>query len=97
MFGIFCSPFFRLLLLCVIGFLQYHLWFSGTGLTQYFQLRQQIQYAESDNNRVDDDNHKLNVVLDDLHAKDGRILINNAREGLGMVGPDETLYQVVSD
>ena len=91
------SSLIRVVLIAGVLFLQYHLWFSDAGFSHHRRLATQIQGVESDNHRVQEDNRKLQVALEDLQSKDGLLLVNNAREGLGMVGPDETLYRVISD
>jgi cell division protein FtsB len=95
--GLVHSPVVRVLLIVGIVFLQYHLWLSDTGILRHHRLTQHIQRVESENHRVQDDSRKIEAALDDLRSTDGQLLVNNAREGLGMVGPDETLYQVVSN
>ena len=96
MLGLTHSPVVRVLLIVGVVFLQYHLWLSDTGFLRHRRLTQHIQRVESQNHRILDDSRKIEAALDDLRSIDGQLLVNNAREGLGMVGPDETLYQVVT-
>ena len=96
MFNFVHSSIARVLLVGGIVFLQYHLWSSDTGFLRHRRLAQQIHRVESENLRIQEDSRKIETALDDLRSADGKLLVNNAREGLGMIGPDETLYQVVT-
>ncbi len=83
----------RIFLLVAVVFLQVHLWFSDSGFMQYQAVNKQIERVEMANERAFEDNLKLENALDDL-KRDGKLLENNARENLGMVGPGETLFHV---
>ena len=85
----------RVLLLVTVLFLQMHLWFSDSGFRLYQRIYRKIGVVESANRRSEDDNLKISSAVEDLR-QDGRLLSNNAREHLGMIGPDEILYQVAS-
>lgn len=85
----------RVLLLVTVLFLQMHLWFSDSGFRLYQKIYKKIAVVESVNRRSEDDNLKISSAVEDLR-QDGRLLSNNAREHLGMIGPDETLFQVAS-
>lgn len=52
-----------------------------------------MRQVEQTNHHLEQDNQQLQATVDDLH-RDGKLLLNNAREQLGMVGPDEVLYRV---
>ena len=75
----------RIFLLVAVVFLQVHLWFSDSGFIQYQAVNKQIERAEMANQRAFEDNRKLENALEDLR-RDGKLLENNARENLGMVG-----------
>ena len=87
------SSLFALLLLVLVFFLQFHLWMSETGWGTYQNLGQKIKETELVNQHLEQDNQQLQATVDDLY-QDGKLLQNNAREQLGMIGPDEVLYRV---
>ena len=95
MLRFFSSFIVRFLLLVTVVFLQVHLWFSDSGFRLYQRIYKKIGVIESMNQRAEDDNLKISSAVEDLR-QDGRLLSHNAREHLGMIGPDETLFQVTS-
>ena len=94
MFNILHSRIVQVALFAAILLLQMHLWFSPVGFTLYRQLHGKIGHVEQSNQRALLENQRLEGALDDLRRDDGKLLVNSAREHLGMVGPGETLYQV---
>ena len=66
---------------------------SETGWGTYQNLGQKIKETELVNQHLEQDNQQLQATVDDLY-QDGKLLQNNAREQLGMIGPDEVLYRV---
>lgn len=87
------SSLLALVLLLLVFFLQFHIWLSDSGWGTYHSLGQKIKETELLNQHLVQDNQQLQTTVDNLH-QDGELLLNNAREQLGMVGPDEVLYRV---
>lgn len=81
-----------LLLACVL--LQYKLWFSDNGLTEYWRLKQTLQSIEQDNEHLRQRNEGVAAEIKDL--KEGKEAIEErARNDLGLIKPDEIFYQVL--
>lgn len=86
----------RIGLIVSVMCLQVHLWFSDSGYRRYREITKKIDTIEEDNKKVIQDNTRLEKAVEDL-KQDGKLLSSNAREHLGMIGPNETLYQVNSN
>lgn len=81
-------------LLLLFGFLQYHLWFSESGMLEIWRLKHAVSAQQADNVRLRDQNRALLAEVQDL--KRGQAAIEErARNELGMVKKGETFYQVV--
>lgn len=86
----------RIVLVASVVCLQAHLWFSEGGYRQYRDIAKKIYTIEENNKKTIHDNAHLEKAVVDL-KQDGKLLSSNAREHLGMIGPNETLYQVNSN
>jgi cell division protein FtsB len=74
--------------------LQYRIWVSGDGLSEVLRLHNAVVAQQSDNQRLSDRNRQLGAEVRDL--KQGyTALEERARSELGMVGNNETFFQVV--
>lgn len=86
----------RLLIGCLVlalALLQYRLWLSEDGLREVWQLETQIRQRTEQNGRLADRNDALEAEVLDL--KQGLAAAEErARSELGMVGADETFYQI---
>ena len=81
-------------LLLVLLALQYRLWFADGGLVEVHRLEEQIDEQKARNARLRERNRALAAEVRDL--KQGLDAVEaRARSELGMVGKDETFYQVV--
>lgn len=81
-------------LIAILLILQYKLWFEGTGVRQYWQLKKSIHAQLAQNNELKQRNEMLKAEIKDL--KQGQDAIEErARNDLGMVRKGETFYQVV--
>ena len=81
------------LLLVLLG-LQYRLWLSDDGLRPVLNLRRSVAAQRAENAALEQRNRQLTAEVKDL--KTGTVAIQErARNDLGMVGPDETFYQVI--
>jgi cell division protein FtsB len=82
------------LLLTALLALQYRLWVSSDGIREVWRLERAIALQSEENDRLKERNSTLAAEVRDL--KEGRAAIEErARTDLGMVGSNETFYQVV--
>jgi cell division protein FtsB len=82
------------LLLALLGILQYQLWVGDGGLLDLWDLHQEVEALKRENERLQERNAALNAEVLDL--KQGLDAIEeHAREDLGMVKEGETFYQIV--
>jgi cell division protein FtsB len=85
---------FAAALLVVLLGLQYRLWLSDDGLRSVLNLRRSVAAQRAENAGLEQRNSQLAAEVKDL--KTGTVAIQErARNDLGMVGPDETFYQVI--
>ena len=81
-------------LLTVVLLLQYRLWLSGDGVRELGRLSEAVERQKSENEEAVDRNQQLVAEVADLKA--GMAAIEErARSELGMIGRNETFYQVV--
>jgi len=82
------------LLLVAFLALQYRLWLSPNGMRDLWRTEQAIEAQTGENERLAERNKTLAAEVRDL--KEGRAAIEErARTDLGMVGSNETFFQVV--
>jgi cell division protein FtsB len=81
-------------LLVVVLMLQYRLWLSGDGVRELTRLSSAVERQNSENADLVARNQQLVAEVADLKA--GMTAIEErARSELGMIGRNETFYQVV--
>jgi cell division protein FtsB len=81
-------------LLCVVVLLQYRLWISENGVRGLLPLEAAVAARRAENDRLEQRNRELGAEVHDL--KNGTAALEEqARSDLGMIGPNETFYQVV--
>jgi cell division protein FtsB len=81
-------------LLTVIVMLQYRLWLSGDGISELARLGEAVERQKVENAELEERNEQLVAEVADL--KSGMAAIEErARSELGMIGRNETFYQVV--
>ena len=74
--------------------LQYRLWISPNGMRDVWRTEQAIERQAEENARLAQRNRTLAAEVRDL--KEGRTAIEErARTDLGMIGANETFFQVV--
>jgi len=74
--------------------LQYRIWVSDDGIRGVERLQHAVGAQQKLNAQLTERNSRLQAEVEDL--KSGTAAIDElARSDLGMVGPDETFYQVV--
>ena len=75
--------------------LQYRLWVSEDGYRSVWGLREAVSLQEQENAVLTERNARLEAEVLDL--KEGLEAVEEiARSDLGMIGPDETLYQIAA-
>jgi cell division protein FtsB len=86
---------FALVLLIVLLLLQYRLWFSDSGVREVRRLEQAVAAQREENATLEARNEQLAAEVKDL--KEGLEAVEErARSDLGMVGANESFYQVVT-
>ena len=81
-------------LLAALLLLQYRLWLSGDGVREVWRLRSAVAVQQSENARLAERNRQLAAEVHDL--KQGyAALEERARSDLGMIGANETFFQVL--
>jgi cell division protein FtsB len=82
-----------LLLLCMILALQYRLWMADGGMREVWRMRKEVATQSEENAKLKERNRNLAAEVLDL--KKGKAAIEErARADLGMVGANETFFQV---
>ena len=85
---------FAAALATVLLLLQYRLWVSGDGLSEVLRLKSAVATQQADNLRLSERNRQLSAEVRDL--KQGYVALEErARTDLGMIGSNETFFQVV--
>jgi cell division protein FtsB len=78
----------------VLILLQYRLWIANDGVRGVQRLEREVAAQKAQNARLMQRNSRLEAQVQDL--KSGTAAIEElARSDLGMIGPNETFYQVV--
>jgi cell division protein FtsB len=84
---------FAAVLLAALLLLQYRLWFSSAGIGEMMRLKAAVSAQQADNQQLSERNRQLAAEVRDL--KQGyAALEERARTDLGMIGSNETFYQV---
>ena len=88
------SPYWLfLVLLLLLGGLQYRLWVGNGSLAQVAELKQQIDEQHAENERLLERNRVLDAEVMEL-KKGMETVEERARHELGMVKEGETLFQL---
>ncbi len=75
-------------------FLQFRLWVGDGSLAEVWRLNRQVEVQRAENGALKERNQTLEAEVRDL--KQGQAAIEErAREDLGMIGKDETFFQIV--
>ena len=85
-----------LVLLALLGLLQYKLWFGSGGHNEVIALKAHVAEQEAENGRLRQRNEALAAEVEDLKSGEAAIE-ERARSELGMVKPGETFYRVIDD
>jgi cell division protein FtsB len=80
-------------LLAIVLLLQYRLWVGDSGMREVWRLRREVATQQDVNRQLKDRNRTLAAEVQDL--KKGKSAVEErARTDLGMVGSNETFFQV---
>jgi cell division protein FtsB len=81
-------------LLALLLALQYRIWVSPNGMRDLWRTEAAIEKQQEENERLAERNRTLAAEVRDL--KEGRAAVEErARTDLGMIGSNETFFQVV--
>lgn len=83
-----------LLLLALLGFLQYRLWFETGGIIDMLRLKKQLALQIAQDEKLKKRNERLVQQIQYLQANKDAVE-SRARGELGMIKKDETFYQVI--
>lgn len=85
-----------LLLLVVLGWLQYTLWFGKNGIGDFNQVSNEIAIQNQVNKNLQTRNNNMFAEIDDL--RQGLDAIEErARHELGLVQDGETFYRIIGE
>ncbi|MBS0849494.1 cell division protein FtsB [Citrobacter sp. JGM124] len=85
-----------LLLLCILGWLQYSLWFGKNGINDYTRISADVTVQQATNAKLKSRNDQLFAEIDDLNGGQEAIE-ERARNELSMIKPGESFYRLVPD
>ncbi len=81
---------------CALVLLQYRLWLSDDGMREVWRLRDAVEQRTEENRVQAARNAALEAEVQDL--KEGLAAVEErARNELGMIGPQETFFQIVPE
>src|SRR5215831_8155170 len=83
-----------LTLLVILAALQYKLWVADGGVREMRHLTAEITAQRKENDTLQDRNRSLNAEIQDL-KKGTTAIEERARNDLGMIGSNETFFQIV--
>ncbi|SFN58497.1 cell division protein FtsB [Xenorhabdus japonica] len=88
-----------LLLLVLLGWLQYSLWLGKNGIHDYMQVKAEVDKQEANNLKLKANNEQLFAEVQDLRNLKGNLeaIEERARNGLGMIKQGESFYRIVPD
>lgn len=84
-----------LILLVLLGFLQYRLWVGEGSLAQIAELKRDIQQQQLENAHLRSRNQALASEIEAL--KNGSSVEDRARRDMGMIRKDETFVLIVDE
>ncbi|GKW25255.1 cell division protein FtsB [Pectobacterium polonicum] len=85
-----------LLLLILLGWLQYSLWLGKNGIHDYVRVNDDVVVQLGNNAKLKDRNEQLFAEIDDLNGGQEAIE-ERARNELGMIKPGESFYRLVPE
>ncbi|MDX1390962.1 MAG: cell division protein FtsB [Rheinheimera sp.] len=84
-----------LLLLVVLGLLQYRLWFGQHSIADYFRLQDELKSQQASNLELEKRNRLLRADVTDLQ-QGLEAIEERARNELGLIREDEVFFRLFS-
>ncbi|MCW8957090.1 MAG: cell division protein FtsB [Gammaproteobacteria bacterium] len=84
------------LLTVLLLMLQFRLWVGDGGIPKVLHLQQEVAEAKQERHRLQERNRELDAEVTDL-KKGFDAIEERARSELGMIGKDETFFQIVPE
>lgn len=84
-----------LVLVLLLGLLQYRLWVGEGSLAQVAELKREIQKQHLENAHLRSRNQALEAEIEAL--KSGTVIEDRARRDMGMIRKDETFVLIVDE
>lgn len=84
------------LLTALLLILQFRLWVGDGGIPKVLHLQQEVAEAKQERHRLQERNSELDAEVTDL-KKGFDAIEERARSELGMIGKDETFFQIVPE
>ncbi|CAK9885845.1 MAG: Cell division protein FtsB [Candidatus Erwinia impunctatus] len=85
-----------LLLLILLGWLQYSLWLGKNGIHDYTRVSSDVAVQRGSNAKLKARNDQLFAEIDDLNGG-SEAIEERARNELGMIRPGETFFRLVPE
>lgn len=85
-----------LLLLAILGFLQYSLWYGKNNVYDYQDNMQVLADLHAENDKLKARNEQMFAEINDLQ-RGSEAIEERARSHLGMVKPNEYFYRIIID
>ncbi|WP_409307876.1 cell division protein FtsB [Pectobacterium sp. B1J-3] len=85
-----------LLLLVLLGWLQYSLWLGKNGIHDYVRVKDDVVVQQGNNAKLKARNEQLFAEIDDLNGGQEAIE-ERSRNELGMIKPGESFYRLVPE
>ncbi len=83
-----------IIVVILIGWLQYHIWWGESGHFSIKELEQKISQQEKENQLLKQENLRLIKEINALQTNP-QVLEEKAREKLGLVKPDEVFLRII--
>lgn len=84
------------LLTVLLLMLQFRLWVGDGGIPKVLHLQQEVAEARQERHHLQERNQELDAEVTDL-KKGSAAIEERARSELGMIGKDETFFQIVPE
>lgn len=85
-----------LLLIVLIGWLQYSLWLGKNGMHDHARVEDDLAVQQDNNAKLKSRNARLFAEINDLKSGQGAIE-ERARNELGMIKPGESFYRIIPE
>lgn len=82
------------ILIVILLVLQYKLWVGDGGIPEVLHLEKEVVRVGAEKNKLEERNQELHAEVSDL-KKGIDAIEERARSELGMIGKDETFYQII--